>query len=31
MYSMMTIVNDTVLYNRNLLRVDLKFSHHKKT
>jgi len=31
MYSMVTIVDNTVLYTLNLLRVELKCSHHKKT
>ena len=28
MYSMVTIVNNTVLYSRKLLRVDFKYSCH---
>ena len=30
MYSMVTVVNTTILYVWKLLRVDLKSSHHKK-
>lgn len=30
MYSMVTVVNDTVLYVWKLLGVDLKSSYHKK-
>ena len=30
MYSMVTIVNNTVLYTWKLLKVELKNYHHKK-
>ena len=29
-YNIVTIVNNTVLHSLNLIRVDLKSSHHKK-
>ena len=30
MYNMVTTVNNTALYTGSLLRLDLKFSHHRK-
>lgn len=31
MHSMLSIVNNILLYTLNLLRVDLKFTHHTHT
>lgn len=31
MYSIMTIINNTVLYTGNLLRIDFRCSHHTHT